>query len=549
MAEPKSNQRLSSLDASFLYYERKEAPLNIGGIHIFESEIPYEEFIEHVSSKLPLLPRYRQIVRLSPLNTTQPTWEPDTNFDIHRHIFDVKLEAPGTIDQLRALAGQVHCGMLDRNKPLWELYLVQGYEGHRTVMISKIHHAMVDGISGVDLLNVTLDFSPNPTHKGTKPPEPKEAFSKHPHTMFDSLLDYFEDNVKTWTSVQTQLLWTAEKWLKQPDRLLSPQNLGALGNIVSPISMLPFNRPLSGKIKLIWSNYSFAEIKAIRAAIGGTVNDVVLTALAKAFADYLEERDFPTRERVLRIMVPVSMRPDEQRGALGNQVSLLPVEIPLDMADPMERHTYVIEKTQALKNTRIADAINLFSNLLGVVPPALQAAVGSIVDTPVAIFNIVCTNVPGPQVPLYLMGRKMTESFPYVPIGFAVGISVSIFSYNGMLYMGITADAESAPDADKLKGFLDSAFAEIRTAAGLTAKPQKTEAVPVQQTPAVKAESQVVEAGAGAEMPELEDKPAKPKAKAKASKNGAKPGNQAEEVHLVTTVVSATGEVKKSETN
>ncbi len=482
MAQTQLNQRLTSVDASFLYFERKEAPLHIGGISIFESEIPFEDFIAHVSSKMPLLPRYRQKVIPVPYNAGHPTWEFDPDFDIRRHILPVQLKAPGTFDQLRELAEQIESGMLDRNKPLWELHLVQGLEGKRTVLISKVHHAMVDGVSGVDLMRIIMDISPNPAPTVIPAIEPPPPPPDNTRRLIDGLLDSMQEGMRSLIDFQSNMLNLAQAWAKEPPQALISPNNNLLTNLAAPISPMPFNRALSGQIKLGWTEISFAEARAVRAALGGTVNDVVLTALSGAFIRYLNWHNQKTAGRTLRIMVPVSMRKEDQRGALGNLVSVLPVEVPLDMPNPLERYDYLNKKTGSLKGARVAEGINLFSALMGTVPASIQAVMGSLATTSVPVFNTVSTNVPGPQIPLYVLGRRMTMSYPYVPVGFAVGVSCAILSYDQKLYFGITSDGQAMPDVDKLKQFLDESFAELRTAAGVAEIQTKVEAPPPGKT-------------------------------------------------------------------
>jgi len=480
MTQPQLNQRLTSVDASFLYFEKKEAPLHIGGISIFESEIPYKDFLEFVSSKMPLLPRYRQKVIPVPMNLGHPTWEFDPGFNVKNHVIDQKLDPPGTFDQLRAITEKIETGMLDRNKPLWELHLVQGFEGHRTVLVSKVHHAMVDGVSGVDLMKTLLDISPNPTPTAMPEIEPIPPPPDSTKRLIDGLIDSAQEGVKGWLEFQTNMLNLAQTWAKEPQRNLISNSNNMMG-LMAPISLLPFNRALSGKMRLGWANFSFAEARAIRAALGGTVNDVVLTTLSGAVINYLEYHGQKTAGRTLRVMVPVSMRREDQRGALGNLVSVLPVEIPLDMPSHVDRYSFIVNKTGALKGARVAEGINLFSALMGTVPASVQAVIGSLATTSVPPFNIVSTNVPGPQIPLYAMGRKMIASYPFVPVGFAVGVSCAILSYDQKLYFGITSDGVAMPDIEKLIEYLNQTFADLRVVAGVPETKTKIETPPPTQ--------------------------------------------------------------------
>ncbi|MFN0087022.1 MAG: wax ester/triacylglycerol synthase family O-acyltransferase, partial [Blastocatellia bacterium] len=429
MTSPTLNNRLTSMDASFLYFEKREATMHIGSVSLFDGEIPFEDFVAMLDSKMHLLPRYQQIVVSDPFNLGHPTWEPDPNFEIRNHVFRRDLDAPGSEARLIDLAGRIFTPMMDRNKPLWDIYMVYGLEGGRTAMIARVHHCMVDGMSGVDLLKVILDFSAKPAPPSPKPAAPPPGPPPDPtRRLFDSILGGMREGMNRWTEFQKGLLSLTEALANDETRASMGKIAPQLPRSASPVQMMPFNGPGSGERKLVWNTFSFAEARAIRGALNGTVNDVVLTALSGAVARYSEARGQATRGRNLRVMVPVSLRQEGQRGALGNLVSVLPVEIPLDIRDPRERFRHVNEKTAAMKAGRVAEGLNIFSALMGVVPPPLQALLGALAppNIPAPPFNIISTNVPGPQVPMYAMGKKMIAYYPYVPVAFAIGCGCAI---------------------------------------------------------------------------------------------------------------------------
>ncbi|HKG22136.1 MAG TPA: wax ester/triacylglycerol synthase family O-acyltransferase [Blastocatellia bacterium] len=467
MAQPNLNRQLTSMDATFLYFEKKEAPMHIGSVSVFEGEIPFDKFVENVRSKLHMLPRYQQKVVPDPFNIGHPTWESDTNFDIDRHIFRLQIDAPGTDAELITLAGRLFSPMMDRGKPLWDIYLVYGLKGKRSAMIARVHHCMVDGVSGVDLLKVVLDISPTPA------PPPKPEYVPPPprpdatRQLFDSLLGSMQEGMSRWMEFQNGLLNLTQALTSEQNRGAARKMAALLPSLAAPAPLLPFNRPCSGERKLVWSEFSFAEARAIRGALGGTVNDVVLTALSGAVSRYVRMHGQQTRGRNLRVMVPVSMRQEDKRGALGNLVSMLPVEIPLDLKDPLARYAHVNEKTVAMKGARIAEGMNLLSALMGILPAPVQALFGAMASTPMPAFNMVSTNVPGPQIPLYAMGKRMIAYYPYVPVGYAVGAGCAIMSYDQKLYFGLTSDTQAMPDVERLKGFLDESFVELREKAGV----------------------------------------------------------------------------------
>ena len=468
MSQPTLNRRLTSIDASFLYFEKKEAAMHIGSVSIFEGEIPFDNIVAMLNSKMHLLPRYQQVVVPDPFGIGNPTWEFDDQFDIHRHIFKLQIDAPGGEAELIELAGRIFTPMMDRSKPLWDIYLVYGLERKRTAMIARVHHCMVDGVSGVDLLKIVLDISPEvpklspPPERPPQPPRPDPT-----RRFFDTLLGNMQEGMNRLMDFQNGLLNLTQALTNEQSRQAMRETSGTIPQLASPVTMLPFNRACSGDRKLVWSTFSFAEARAIRAALGGTVNDVVLTALSGAVSRYVELHGQEVQGRQLRVMVPVSLRQEGQRGALGNLVSMLPVEIPLDMPNPVERFKYINRKTASMKNGRVAEGLNLFSALMGILPAPVQAFAGALATTPIPAFNMVSTNVPGPQVPLYAMGKRMIAYYPYVPVGYAIGCGCAIMSYDQNLYFGLTSDTQAMPDVEKLKEALDQSFVELREAAGV----------------------------------------------------------------------------------
>ncbi len=468
MAQPGLSRRLSAQDAAFLYFEKEEAPMHIGSIAIFEGEVPHDRFVENVASKLHLIPRYRQRVVPPPANVGHPTWEFDPDFDIARHIRRVRIEPPGTDAQLIELAAGLFAGTLDRNKPLWEMYLVQGLEGQRSALVSKVHHCLVDGVSGIGLMMVTLDVSPNPA----PPLPPKEPYEPPPipgpaSRLVDALFDNMAERLDRWTAYQKELVETAVGG--DPGRARSVMRAleVALPYFARPMARAPFNKPFSGERQLACSEFSFAEVRAIRAACGGTVNDVVLAVLGGALGRYLEMHGEPTKDRVMRVLTPVNVRREDERGSLGNRISMLLVEVPVGLDDPVERLHAITERMDALKRSHVADGLELLADLLGVLPTPLQALLGGLPSPPNTVGNMVCTNVPGPMIPLYTVGHRLLAHYPLIPIAWEMGIGCGVTSYDQKLYFGLMADRQAASDVARLKEFLDQAYVELRAAAGV----------------------------------------------------------------------------------
>jgi len=462
------NRRLSAQDASFLYGERPEAPLHIGSIAVFEGAVPYDGVVENIASKLHLIPRYQQRVVPAPFGISHPTWEWDPEFDLRRHVMRVTIEPPGTDAQLMALSAKLFAGMLDRNKPLWEIYMVEGLEGQRSAMVSKVHHCLVDGVSGIELLMIILDVSPNPA-----PPPPPQAVEPRPpippaptrfiDAIFDNIaadLDRFLDFQKS----AVESIATGESRTRAAMRSLE----AAQPYLTTPVARAPFNKPLTSERSLACSEFSFAEIRAIRAACGGTVNDVVLTVLAGALGRYLELHGEPTEGRTARILAPVNVRREDERGALGNRVSMLLIETPVGEHDPVARLKAITELTETLKRQNVASGTEIIGEILSGTPPIIQSLAGVLPQPRNNLANMVCTNVPGPMIALYSVGHRLLAHYPLVPLGWEMGVGCGVTSYDQKLYFGLMADPHAAPDVARLKEFLDQAFVELRSAAGVT---------------------------------------------------------------------------------
>jgi WS/DGAT/MGAT family acyltransferase len=478
---------MTSDDAAFLYLERKEMPLHIGSVSVFESALPFERFVEQIDSKLHLIPRYRQRVVPAPFNIGHPSWEDDPTFDIRNHIFQLTLDKPGDEAALQSLAGRLFSGMMDRNKPLWEIFIIDGLAGGRSAMLAKIHHCMVDGVSGVALMSILLD-----TARDMAPPSEKPAFAPPPlpdpaQLYFRALAQTFQQSMERMLTLQENYLGFLKNMASAEVTKVVSDVAPLLAELARPADRLPFNRPCSGERRITWSEFSFPEARAIRGALGGTVNDVALTVLTGAVSRYVKMRGERVARRFCRFMVPVNVRREEQRADLGNQVSALLVNVPLDIDDPAERIKVVNKRTEALKNARLADILHLMSNAGGLAPAPMQALVMALpfVQLPAPVFNMVSTNVPGPQIPLYATGQQMLNYYPHVPVGNDMGMGCAIQSYNQKITFGITSDYAAAPDAHHMQEFLFESFAELRKAAGLPEAQHRVTPMPKKRKPKV----------------------------------------------------------------
>ena len=465
-------QQFGPLDAVFLNFERKEMPLHIGSVSICDGALPFDQFVASIERKLDLLPRYRQKAVRPFLDIGLPTWQYDPKFDIRRHIFHVTLDAPADEAQLRELTGRIFTKLLNRDKPLWEVYVVDGLAGGRSAIVTKVHHCMVDGVSGVGLLNLMFDTSPDtpalpkgaPKRKRYRPPQPPDETQRFTGALkgaFQFTLDQLagaQKNLAAWG----MSLFHDQRALAGLERLVD-----VLPQVLGPLERLPFNRPCSGERRVAWSEHSFTDARAIRTACGGTVNDVVLTVLTGAVMRYLKLHKESMQNRYFRVMVPVNLRQAGDRGTLGNCVSILPVTLPLFIEDPVARLHRISAQTEAMKHARVAELIWAGISWLGAIPAPLQALAGRLplLSTPVPIVHMVATNVPGPQVPLYANGRRLLTLYPYVPAGWDVGMGLAIQSYDRKLFFGFTFDAQAAPDGERMKEFLDASFVELCKAA------------------------------------------------------------------------------------
>ncbi len=470
MSSSQLKRMMGGADAMFLYFERKEMPLHIGCVAILDG--PSDDESEQVlAARLHEIPRYRQRLVFSPFNLTHPSWEDDPEFDIHNHIARVRLPQPGNERQLSELSGRIFTNLMDRNRPLWDLTIVDGLEGGLSALIIRVHHSLVDGVSGVSLVNVMFDHTPEPrsvapeSYRPLPLPDPNQV-------LVEGLSSIWTEGASRLIGAQISLLRLVDAFTGDAKDASRRSLLSLLPELLRPTMKLPFNGPCSGVRGHCWTSFPFGEAKGIRAALGGTINDVVLTAVSGAVSRYVAAHREPLRDRFVRLLVPVSLRPEDQCGRAGNEISMLPLPLPLDIEDPAERMRTVSARSSAMKSAHIADVISLIGTGLGWLPPVMQQSLAAtpFLPQPVLMFNLVCTNVPGPMVPLYSNGRELLTYYPHVPCGADVGIGVAVSSYNRSLYCGVTYDCQAAPDGELFRDFLVEAYEELREAAGVAAE-------------------------------------------------------------------------------
>jgi diacylglycerol O-acyltransferase / wax synthase len=473
-----STDRLSPLDASFLHLEDEAAHMHVAGAMLFGGDAPaHDEFIEYVEQRLHLVPRYRQKLAYVPFGQGRPKWVDDPHFNLRYHVRVTALPAPASEAQLRTLAGRVFSQQLDRGKPLWELWLVEALEGGRFALLSKTHHALVDGISGVDIASVLFDAAREPAVPAAAP---SGRWVPRPAPSRAQLL---AEALRERASVPGELARSLRAGARAPRRIASNARdalvgVGAMAWAgLRPAPPSAYNCDIGPHRRFTWVRAALQDVKAIKNELGGTVNDVVLATVTGALRRHLQRRGEETGELELRAMVPVSVRAPVDRGALGNQVAAMMAPLPVWCEDAVERFQIVAKAMRGLKEGGQAVGAQMLTELSGFAPATIMDQASRLMARQ-RFFNLVVTNVPGPQHPLYLMGREMSDIFPMVPLAARQALGVAILSYNGRLNFGLTGDYDALPDLDVLADDLRSSLAELARAAGtkLTAPPRPTAA-------------------------------------------------------------------------
>lgn len=454
--------RMSPLDAMFLHVEDGVSHMHIASCAIFEGPAPdFDDLVGLIRSKLPLVPRYRQRVRFVPGAVGRPVWVDDPHFRLEYHVRHTALPAPGSDDDLRRLMGRLMSQELDRHRPLWETWIVEGLAEGTWAMISKVHHCMVDGVSGTDLMAVVLDPSP----EGSEP-EP-DHWEPEPEPSDTDLVRHAIG--ETLASPNEMARWV-RSGLRRPRGLVEGgrevlDGALSLGRTLQPNVELSIEGSIGPHRRWTWTSTTLEEIKTIRTALGGTVNDVVLAAITNGYRQLLLHRGDPVDGVAVRTLVPVSVRGTGDH-SLNNQVSGMIAELPVGVDDPLERLAAVRDHMVELKSSHQADAGGIVTELAEFAPPVvlslgLRTAVSVLRRVPQRSVNTVTTNVPGPQIPLYACGREMLEYLPFVPLSYGVRTGVAILSYNGRVAFGLTGDYDTVPDLDVLAAGIADAMAEL----------------------------------------------------------------------------------------
>lgn len=459
-------ERMTPLDSWFLHVEDDADHMHIGSVGVFEGPPPtWPELRDTIGAKLDLIPRYRQRIRKVPLRLARPVWVDDPYFQLDYHVRHTALPSPGGPEQLNRLVGRVMSQQLDRNRPLWETWFVEGLEGGRWAMLSKVHHCVVDGIAGTDLLALILETSPEvvPLQPGTWQPAPEP-----------SRLRLAADAVGELATQPGQVVRGVGAAVRQPTQVVTQlagaaRGLAELAGVLKPMPPSSLVGPIGPHRRYVSASASFADIRAIRSRLGGTVNDVILAAVTSGYRALLEARGELHEGAVLRSMIPVSLRSEDQRGEVNNRVTALFAELPITISDPVSRFLAVRSEMDALKGSGEALAVAAMVGATGAAPAMLVGltlrSVTELVQRRGQRFvSTVTTNVPGPQEPRYLLGRRLLTASPYVPIGEGFRTGIAIFSYDGRFAFGVTADLDSAPDVEVLAQGIEAGIADLLAA-------------------------------------------------------------------------------------
>ena len=462
--------RLSPVDASFLAQEHQASHMHVGAIAVFEGPPPgYDEFIEGLESRLHLVPRYRQKLAEPRFEMGRPFWIDDPRFNLDYHVRHTALPKPGTLEQLRHLAGRVFSQRLDRSKPLWELWLVQGLEDNRFALVSKTHHSMIDGIAGVDIASVLFDITPVP--REVEPPE--EPWTPRPEPSQSELI---ADGVKGILRTPLKLAGRGLTALQHPGPAIraARDSIEAIGEVawagLNPAPDTPLNVPIGPHRRILWVENELSDFKEIKDALGGTVNDVVLTVVTGAMRRFLRSRGVRTEGLELRALVPVSIRAEDERGELGNRIAAMRGPLPVYVDDPVECLKIVRQEMEGVKESKQALGAEVIAGLQDFAPPTLLAQ-ASRLNFSTRLFNLIVTNVPGPQFPLYLQGRELQQIVPVAFLPEDHALAVAIMSYNGSLDFGLLGDYDAMPDLDFVAAAIEEATDELLRAARAEARP------------------------------------------------------------------------------
>ena len=456
--------RLTAVDASFLHNESDASHMHVGGITTFEGPPPdIRDFLDGLRSRLHLVPRYRQKLAMPPLETGRPLWVDDPNFNLEYHVRHTALPEPGDEEKLLALVARIFSQHLDRSKPLWELWFVEGLEGNRFSLITKTHHALIDGISGVDLATVLFDLSPVPQ------PLPQDGDEWQPRPE-PSGAEMVAAGVRGLVRQTAGMALGTLRSLTRPESALheAREAVEGVSEVVwaglNPAPPTPLNVEIGPHRRLAVVRNELEDFKRIKNALGGTVNDVVLTVVSGALQRWLRSRGVRTEGLELRGLVPVSIRSAAEQGQLGNRIAAVRGPLPVYITDPVARLRFVKQAMDGVKESKQAVGAEVLAGVQNFAPPTILAQ-ASRLNFSTRLFNLIVTNVPGPQFPLYVLGRELQDIFPVAFLPQNHALAVAIMSYNGRLNFGLLADYDALPDIGVIAAGIEESRDELLRAA------------------------------------------------------------------------------------
>jgi diacylglycerol O-acyltransferase / wax synthase len=461
--------RLTSFDTSFLSNEKRNGHMAIGAVLVCEGSAPSgEDFLAHVRSRLHLLPRFRQRVADPPLRLGRPFWVDDPSFDIKGHVRQVSLPAPGTEEQFRALAAKLLSPPLDRSRPLWGLWLVDGFEDDRFGVVYKTHHALADGISAVDIGTLLFDVERN-----FEPVREEGPWDPRPPPSAAGLLS--RALIGFGATFARLARWLGDA-IRDPGRAGRRVADGAAGlwevtwALTKPAPKVPLNIEIGPERRFCWTRCDLGDFKRISNALGGTVNDVSLAIAAGALRRWLHDRDVDTHGLELKALVPVSVRTEDEHGELGNKLTAMRGPLPVGVSDPVQRMRSISAAMDALKASRQqlgAEAIWGLNDWFRDFAPPLLLEPTAAINFSTRLFNLLVTNFPGPQIPLYVLGRELVGVYPVGFLARRHALSIAVISYNGQINFGLLADRDAVPDVARIASYLSDSVQELAAAAGI----------------------------------------------------------------------------------
>ncbi len=457
---PKHLDRLTPIDASFLHQEGPTSHMHVGGLTIVEGPPPaMEEFLEQIRRRLHLVPRYRHKLAHTALDSGRPVWIDDPSFNLEFHVRHTALPTPGGWEQLCALTARIFSQQLDRSKPLWEMWLIEGLEDDRFALISKTHHSLIDGIAGIDLATVLFDLSPTP------PPLRSSGRAWQPHSE-PGTAELVATGLRGALHAGIELVEAALDALAHPEHALARAREAAegIGEIVwaglNPAPETPLNVPIGPHRRFVGVDSQLEDFKVVKNAFGGTVNDVVLAVVAGALRSFLISRGVRTEGMELRALVPVSVRAEAEHHQGGNRIVVMRGPLPVYIADPIQRLRFVSNAMDGLKESKQALGAEVIAGVQNFAPPTILAQ-ASRLNFSTRLFNLLVTNVPGPQFPLYVLGREMLEAYPVAFLPENHGLAIAIMSYNGQMNFGLLGDFDALPDIDSIGESIAKELAQL----------------------------------------------------------------------------------------